>query len=508
MENNPTRRDFLKVTASAAALAAAPRLAVSQKTTSSRPNILVFFTDDHGQWAQHCNGTKELNTPHLDALAAGGVRMTNVFTPSPVCSPARACFFTGRMPSQHGIHDWLADTFTIPGSPTLKGQTLISELLQSAGYHTGLVGKWHCGDERHPQPGFARWFSYWNGQYPHRGTQKFTDEGHYLAEEGQQSPLLTDRALDFLKEHRESEATRQKPFFLFVGYVDTHSPHKNAPDKLVAEYNDATFSDIPDEPFMPCHGTTQHPKLTEPRLEHDKLREYYGAISSIDAEVGRVVADLKASGQLDNTLVIYTGDHGLNCGQHGFWEKGNATQPQNFVEESIRIACTFHWPNSALKAGTTMPAMVTHCDLFATLLDIAGAQPDTKTAAAINSPGRSYLPALLGRADIDRNAVFLEYGNARTIRTSTHKLILRYPYRGFTFPNELYDLKSDPRETMNVYTESANGPLVNTLTTRLDAYFKHYTIPEHDGLRLAKLPECNGREPWTLAAGPKPPQKS
>ena len=132
----------------------------------------MFLTDDHGQWAQHAYGNSELKTPNMDRLADQGVRMNQAITPCPVCSPARASFFTGRMPSQHGVTDWLNDT-QCPDHPGLKGQTLISDLLKKAGYNTGLVGKWHCGAEREPKPGFDKYFSYWVSQYPHGGTSIF-----------------------------------------------------------------------------------------------------------------------------------------------------------------------------------------------------------------------------------------------------------------------------------------------------------------------------------------------
>lgn len=409
------RRDFLKL--SGAVLAALPLGDLARADPAPappRPNILVFLTDDHGQWAQHCYGNSELRTPNLDALAAGGVRMTNAFTPCPVCSPARGSFWTGRMPSQHGVHDWLDENMRGYDHPGLAGQKLLSELLQSSGYHTGLVGKWHCGIDRQPQPGFDRWFGYWVNQYPHQGTQNFSDQG----------------------------------------------------------------------------------KAPNPQREKRKLAEYYGAVSSIDREVGRIIEDLKSHGQLENTLVVYTGDHGLNCGHHGVWEKGNATVPQNFLEESIRIACTLAWPAGSIGVGTTCGAVVNHCDMWATLLDIAGATPDAKTAAAIHSPGKSFLPALRGHADSNRDTQFSEYGNARMIRTPQYKLILRYPYAGVIFPSELYDLQADPRETVNRYTDPSCAAAIKDLTARLDQFFGMYTLAGHDGLHLAEQPICNPASPW------------
>ena len=111
----------------------------------NRPNILFFLTDDHGQWASRCYGNRELFTPSMDHLAATGVRMLNAFTPCPVCSPARACAFTGRLPSQHGIHDWLQEWDVAREHPGLAGQITLPQLLRRAGYQTALTGKWHMG---------------------------------------------------------------------------------------------------------------------------------------------------------------------------------------------------------------------------------------------------------------------------------------------------------------------------------------------------------------------------
>ena len=496
------RRDFLKLSGAAGiALATGPQAhAAGQAASPSRPNILVFLTDDHGQWAQHAYGNSELKTPNMDRLAARGVRMNQAITTCPVCSPARASFFTGRMPSQHGISDWINDTQE-PYLQGLTGQILLPQLLQKAGYYTGLVGKWHCGNEREPKPGFDHWFSYWVSQYPHRGKQNFSDQGKHVVEEGQQSPLLTNHALDFLRAHKADANVSQKPFFLFVGYVDTHVPHRNAPDDLVAEYQSATFLDIPDEQPSPCHGIVRDGKASPPGAERQRLREYYAAASSVDREIGKIVAELETTGQLENTLIVYTGDHGLNTGHHGVWEKGIATLPQNFLEESVRVACTVSWPAGGIQQNVVCEDLVGHPDLWATLLDIAGATPDTQVAAEINSPGRSYLPQLKGRRVKNPSAShFTEYGNARMVRTHRYKLILRYPFEGVTYPHELYDRQSDPREKVNYYNDSAYQVIVQDLTTQINTFFAKYSIPGRSGLEIETLPKCNAYPIWQEAA--------
>jgi arylsulfatase A-like enzyme len=502
------RRDFIKLSGVMGAGLATRQLARATANQSSdklkRPNILVFLSDDHGQWAQHAYGNSELVTPNLDRLAARGTRMTQAFTPCPVCSPARASFMTGRMPSQHGIHDWLQeDTFELT-HPGLSGQTLISELMKDVGYHTGLVGKWHCGRTREPKPGFDRWFSYWVAQYPHEGNQRFSDQGNLVIEEGQQSPLLTRRAVDFIQNHHRNEGVERKPFFLFISYVDTHSPHDAAPADLVEQYQSATFHDIADERFPACHGTATAPVNQDPRIERKKRMEYYGALSSLDREVGKVLAALEATGQMEDTLIVYTGDHGLNCGQHGMWEKGNATIPQNFLEESIRVACTLSWPAGGIRQGATSDSLVNHPDLWATLLEIAGASPDAQTAAKINSPGVSYVRQLRGKnVQTWRQTVFGEYGNARMARTNRYKLIRRYPYAGVTFPDELYDLQEDPRETTNCHDAPKHNGIVKQLSAELDQFFARYTVPGHSGLDLEHQPKCTEASPWLMAAKPR-----
>jgi choline-sulfatase len=500
---NPNRRDVLKgigAGASAAVLAScAQHSSPPANSSPDRSNILLFLTDDHGQWAQHAYGNSELRTPNMDRLAQRGVRMTRAFTPCPVCSPARASFYTGRVPSQHGIHDWIEEATYAYKHPGLSGQTTIAQLLQKSGYHTGLVGKWHCGREREVQPGFDRWFGYWVNQYPHRGPQRFSDQGKEVNETGQQSPLLTQRVIDFLRDHKSTRS--QQPFFLVVGYVDTHSPYKDHQEDLVDLYRQASFKDIPDEKFLPVHGTAKTPMAPNAATERERRMQYYAAVSSIDQQIGTILAELESTGQLDNTLIVYTSDHGLNAGHHGIWNKGNATVPQNFLEESILIPCTISYPKGGVRSGVTCDAMVDHCDLFNTLLDVAGVRADAKTQTEINSPGRSYLPMLRGQSQEDwRKAQFCEYGNARMIRTDRYKLILRYPYKGKQFGDELYDLKDDPRETRNVMTDATFALVIADLTQQLNAHFARYTLPAHDGLDLEHEPDCTPSSPWIAAA--------
>jgi choline-sulfatase len=454
-----------------------------------RPNLLVFLTDDHGHWAAGCAGNRELRTPSLDHLAATGVRMRGAFTPCPVCSPARASFFTGRLPSQHGIHDWLKWDEQGQTHPGIDGQCNLGQLLQRAGYHTGLVGKWHCARDREPRPGFDRWFSYEMNQSPHFGEQHFSDQGRPVTEQGHQAVLLTERAVDFLRTR-----PAERPFFLVVGYVCTHTPLRDQPERLVSSYRGCTFADIPDEVAAPCHGAARMPWPHARATHREQLAQYYAAVSFIDEQVGRILDELDGAGVRNETLVVYTADHGHMNGHHGLISKGNATIPQNLLEESIRVPSLISWP-AAVPAGRVLPQMVDHCDLFCTLLEAAGAETD----AEIHSPGRSFLPLLRGEAMPWRDAQFCEYGNARMIRTDRLKLIRRYPGPNGHFGDELYDLAADPRETENRIGDPAHAAALAELGARLDAHFREYEIPERAGWDIAARLRCNPNEPWLIA---------
>ena len=381
---------------------------------AERPNILVFQTDDHGQWAANCYGTRDLHSPNMDRLAETGVRMTRAFTPSPVCSPARASFFTGRFPSQHGIHDWINES---DESIHINDQTNIAQLFQAGGYETALFGKWHCGHSREPAPGFDRWFSFYDLQYPHCGTQRFSYDGDLVMEEGHQSPFITDRAVEFL----DSRATN-RPFFMTVGYVNTHSPFSDQPERFAQRYRHESLEGVPVEPFSDIHGSAFMPVPTDRDQQHEQLVQYYAAVSTIDEQIGVIMDELERTGQLHNTLIVYTSDHGHMCGHHGLWCKGNATTPQNFLDESIMVPCLLSWP-ARLPQGVVSDAFVDHCDLFATVLDAA----ECGTPDEINSPGQSYLPLITARqAQWHRQAQVCEYGNARMIRDQQYKLIRRF----------------------------------------------------------------------------------
>ena len=447
-----------------------------------QPNILLFVTDDHGQWASGPYGNLEVRTPSLDRLAASGVVMENAFTPTPVCSPARASLLTGLTPSQHGIHDYIAAAFD--REPWLATEQTLPQLLQKAGYRTGLAGKWHIGNEDMPAPGFDSWFSV-GSAYPllHEGARDFCNQGRMENFRGYTNDVMAEQAARFVK------ATDERPFFLLVGLTATHSPWRGHPERLASMYRDASFCDIPTGESYPFGEQALESLSVDRRHEHEAQVQYYAAVSHVDEIVGRLLEAVDEAGKLNNTLVVYTSDHGLNCGHHGIWGKGNATLPLNMLEESIRVPLQLSWPG-VFPAGMRRGELVDHLDLFQTLVAAGRAPLPARTDYA----GTSMLPWLL-EPGVDgkwRQVQFGEYGTVRMARTPQYKLVRRHP----NGPHELFDLEADPRETRNLIDSPSHLAVTSELSRLMDTHFRRYSRPDKSGTLGADLPQHNMTEAW------------
>lgn len=460
-----------------------------------RPNILVFLTDDHGQWASSAYGNAELYTPSMQWLADTGARMQHAFCTSPVCSPARASFFTGRIPSRHGIHDWIGEPQEDMALPHIEGQKTLPRFLRDAGYRTGLVGKWHCGRCWRKQDGWDTWFTSALGTNARFGRQAYYEDEQRLEFHGHQETILTDRAVRFL-----AESSADQPFFLFVGFTNTHTPHEGESECIVDRYRKGSFGDIPDEIYDGAHGHARiAPFRRSDPTRHEQLAQYYAAVDTIDRQMQRIFAELENTGRLDDTLIVYTSDHGHMNGHHGLHTKANATIPTNFLEESIHVPLLLRWPER-IRAGQAPDFPVDHCDLFASLLDAAGV--DVQAAVSeVQSPGQSYLPRLAGESRDWRNYQICEHSYSRMIRTPSAKLIRRWPSKVAHYPDEFYDLSKDPQETRNAIDDPSHCGTIHELTATLDAFFDRYGDSETAGTNMATIRKHNPRDPWENVPG-------
>lgn len=449
----------------------------------NQPNILLFLTDDHGAWALGARNA-EVQSPVLDSLADQGAYFRNAFTPCPVCSPARACLMTGRTPSQVGIHDWLFESDEeVAERDWLRDEITLPQLLKAAGYHCGLSGKWHLGRSHFTPRGFDWCFGLPGGQGDHCSPFVYHLNGQALPKRGNKTQLITDYALQFLE-----QAPADKPFFLNVGYITTHSPYAQQEADLVALYDNANFADIPLYQPHPWH---KNEGLAGGEHEREKLRlhyaHYYAAVSEIDRNVGRILEKLRQNGQLDNTLVIYVSDHGCALGHHGFWGKGNSTRPLNMHETSLRVPLLMRWPEK-IAPQTTIEQGVDHYDTFQFICGAAGADlpperayPGTDFAALLSNPNAAWDEVHFG-----------EYGDLRMIRTPHYKLVRRYS----NGPDDLFDLMADPMETRNLAELPAYHETRLALLQRLEEWYADYENPSKSGLRVKELPCHNDWEAW------------
>ncbi|UBU18359.1 sulfatase-like hydrolase/transferase [Nonomuraea gerenzanensis] len=425
----------------------------------ARPNVVFILSDDQGPWALGCAGNPEIHTPHLDGLAASGVRLSRFFCVSPVCSPARASLFTGRIPSAHGVHDWLSGP-----SPDdhLAGQRLFTDDLADAGYRLGLVGKWHLGANDVPRPGFVHWYAHPSGGGPYYGA---TMMGRQV--DGYLTDALTAQAVAFI----DQEAGRDEPFYLSLHYTAPHKPWKGQhPPEFEALYASCPFASCPQEaahPWQPV-GADGVPVGGEADVRA-ALIGYFAAVSAMDAGIGQVLATLAARGLTGSTLVVFTSDNGFNCGHHGIWGKGNGTFPQNMYDSSVMVPAIFSQPGR-LPEGVVYDSLVSGYDLRPTLLDHLGL-PDTG-----DGPGRSF--AAFGDRSGAEVVVFDEYGPVRMIRTESWKYVHRHPHG----PHELYHLEQDPDERHDL--AHAGRPELAELRDRMDAWFSRHADPRLDGARL------------------------
>lgn len=463
------------------------------------PNIVLFLADDHGQWAAGPYGNDEVDTPALDRLAQSGILMSDATSPSPVCSPARTSLLTGRLPSQHGIHDFLSERPDF-NRDWLANEVLLPGLLHKAGYRTALIGKWHCAaTSLKPDPSFDRWLSYdqgpedWPNQYLHQGTVHLSDQGSPISVDGFQLEHLGRAAREFI-----TSGDPEQPYFLLFAPTDTHSPFTGHPEDLVERYRNQKLIEVPagERSNLPAANDAS----VAPDDSGETLAQYYAAVSHQDAELANLIDLIEARGELANTLVIYTSDHGLMVGHHGLLGKSNATLPQNLYEESIRVPMILSWPGGFPEAGITLDLPFDHLDVFQTILDAAGVNLAEDLRRRINSPGTSLLPRLQD-SEIDwRRYRFTEHGNARQVNDGRYKLVRRYPPLDPRFGDELYNLEADPRESINLMEDPAYSEIAAELHTALDRHFEAFEVPERSGRTVIDQPPCNGMEPWRKVA--------
>lgn len=406
---------------------------------ASQPNFIVFYTDDHGYGDLSCLGDTDVRTPHLDSLAASGVRFTDWYSNCPVCSPSRASLLTGQYPARAGVRRILEGSRDTAGLP--PGKPTLASALRDIGYHTALFGKWHLGVREEAQPqhfGFDEWFGFLAGcldYYSHLftyGQARGLNPVHDLWENGREiwangrylTEMITERALGFLDR-------ADQPFFLYLPYNAPHYP-MHAPEEAMER-----FSHLPwDRQVMAA------------------------MIACVDDGVGEIVARLESLGLRDNTCIFFSSDNGPSRESRN-WLDGNPDpyyggttgslrgHKASLFEGGIRMPAIMNFPGKIPEGHVcTEPAIM--MDIMPTFLSLAGGDP-----AQYDLDGLDVTPMITGQAVSPHDMLFWEYGKQTAVRRGDHKLVLNGHETGASepCPPHLANLSADRSETTNLCEE-------------------------------------------------------
>ena len=427
---------------------------------SERPNLLVVHTDQQSLWTLGCYGGSLVDTPNIDAIASGGALFGNFFVNSAVCTPSRGSMLTGRYPHCHGAYR----------NPVHinRDEVTLARVLAKAGYDTAYMGKWHLdGEDRPPDetvpPGRAMGFA--DSRYMlNRGHRKSVGEnadgslelspetgaGRYMTD------WLGDKALEFLS------ARRENPFFLMVSIPDPHSPFPVR--EPYASMFDPQEMPLPtsclEDPALPSWareapvgaGSWWHLEPGERGSELRRIKALYcGMVKCIDDNVGRLLECLEERGLADDTVVVFTTDHGDYMGEHGLTGK-------NMVYEGVyRIPLAVRWPKG-VRPGTRVDRFVTGTDFQQTVLGLMGIAPSGR------EQGRDASPFLRGESPAWRDEAFIHHS--------------RFGYAGVFTPDYelglarcgehvLFDRREDPEQLVNLFGDPAHRPVVEELAGRV-----------------------------------------
>ena len=488
MKTMLTRRDFCRAGAGAAALAAVGLGPVSAKATRGKPNILFLMADQFRGDCLGVDGHPAIKTPNLDRIAKEGIRFRCAYSTTPTCTPARAGLLTGLGPWRHGMLGYgrVAETYQIEKPRALR----------EVGYYTMGIGKMHWHPQRNKHgcheilldesgraetPDFVSDYRQWfkaqasdlDPDATGIGWNDHRAKAYALPERLHPTHWMGEMAIDFLRND-----DRPEPFYLKVSFARPHSPY-DPPERFMKMYEDAA---IPKAVVGEWAGryaarSSDRDDLWHGDLGPEQVRRsrqgYYGSISFIDEEIGRIFKTLEDLGIYDETLILFTADHGDMTGDHNLWRKSYA------YEASARIPMLMRWPTGLVAAerGQVSAHPTELRDVLPTFLDVAGALEPEKFE------GRSLLDLARGKTGDWRPWIDLEHDICYDPANHWNGLTdgrFKYIFHAMNGEEQLFDLEKDPGETYDLAGESGyqeelakwRGRLVGHLAERGDEFVK------------------------------------
>ncbi len=440
--------------------------------TESRPNVILIITDDQGYGDLGYTGNPHVKTPVLDRFASESIRF-NEFYVSPVCAPTRSSLLTGRYSLRTGIRD----TYN-GGAIMATSEVTIAEMLKSAGYNTGVFGKWHLGDNYPSRPndqGFDESVIHLSGGMGQVGdfTTFFQGDSSYfnpvLWHNGKQekyngycTDIFAKQAIQFI------ENNRQSPFFCYLSFNAPHTPLQ-VPEEYYQKYKN----------IDPSAGFNGDPKFNRPMSEKDKeeARKVYAMVSNIDDNVGKLFEKLKELQIAQNTLVIFMTDNGP---QQNRYVAGMRGLKSSVYRGGVRVPFYLKYP-SKYRGNTDIETTSAHIDILPTLAEICNAQIPANRII----DGRSLVPLLNGNpVDWANRSLFFywtrrypELYNNISLQKGNLKLVGQTNYNAEITKFELYDIKSDPFEQKNIVSEKTK--VAEQMKTELDKLYAELITSEN-----------------------------
>lgn len=498
MNAKTTRRAFLATAAAATAMATSASAAPAPARKRRKPNLLFLWTDEQRPDTIDVYGNRRIQSPNLSKLAAESVVFRNAYVSQPVCTPSRSTVMTGLWPHQTGLTQ---NNIALP--ETVRA---LPEIIDDADYRTGYFGKWHLGDEIFAQHGFEEWRSiedgYWKYYREGRDASRKssycewlkgldhrpdTSRGDFSRDFCSRLPIehckpkyLEQEACDFLRRHRD------EPFMLYVNFLEPHMPfsgplndlYKPEDVELPVNFNDPLEANEPES--YRARAATYSKELYEKRFDlnteagwRQLIANYWGLVTQVDRSIGAILATLNDLGLAEDTIVVFTSDHGDMMGSHKLLTKGCMYQ------EAMCVPWIVRYPRKG-RGQRIVDGHVSHIDLAPTLLDLMGAHTQ------VDLPGKSLVPVMKGDAPAS-DPVFVQWtapaampegpnpGGAQrdlagalgpSVRTviapDGWKLSLSVGDR-----SQLFNLAADPGETTNLFDHPDSKPVIDRLSAEL-----------------------------------------
>jgi choline-sulfatase len=473
-------------------------------TSADKPNILFIMVDEMKWNVMNCAGHAIVRTPNLDRLAHEGTRFTTAYTVAPICTPSRYSFFTGRYAHVHGATD--------NSTPLREPQRLLPAILKHHGYQTALSGKLHFIPNdldygfdyfwsfAHEGPGkLPTWPQDVEKKHGRNSARRleikpFPDDplGGDLGKltypkEDSQTYWITDRALDFL--HRRDQA---RPFFLFVSYLDPHSPsHLCEPYWQMFDPESVPLPPtFKQDPTKAAQTAGNRHEVNDPQIVKAMTAAYFAKVTMVDDNIGRLLGRLRELNLDQNTLIVFTADHGNMLGDLNRWFKGAMYEGSTRIPLLMKAAAASPFA-ATFNRGAVVSNIVENIDVMPTLCELAGVP-----LPAQGIQGRSLTTLVAGKDAGWKDRAFAERGSAM-VRTPQYKFIKneRKNARHGGGEPELYDLAQDPLETKNLATDPAYAAVLKELAAQVDAWQKDIPpVPVISGV----VPEPKDGTPVTV----------